>query len=237
MPRYCGFCLIILIFAALQCKSSLSLTEQDFFKNFSVQPMKSKNLFQLLLSVMLIVGTTGCYDDDEIKDAEKYTFQGIRYAFEEEGDGLSFYDVEYNPLIVKNNSSETITASYEPYKDTWIESTFRSDDPEAFTWMGEEEIRVSTPNITGNSVYPGGAEKKYCSETEKTESTNSNITTTGVPPHHKLIMNGTIHYSKLVTTYTLTFVGEYTKTIKEIKGKYIRTAPESHTVKINLVEI
>ena len=42
---------------------------------------------------MLIVCTTGCYDKDEIKDAEKYLFKDIQYSFEE-GDGFSTYDVE-----------------------------------------------------------------------------------------------------------------------------------------------
>lgn len=91
---------------------------------------------------MLIVGTTGCYDEDEIKDAEKYIFQDIRYAFEEDGDGLSFYDVELDPIIVENNSQSTMTVNNEPLEDTWIESTFLSYDPEAFTWMGEEETTL-----------------------------------------------------------------------------------------------
>lgn len=34
--------------------------------------MKQQKLFHLVLSAMLIVCTTGCYDKDEIKDAEKY---------------------------------------------------------------------------------------------------------------------------------------------------------------------
>lgn len=200
--------------------------------------MRPKNLFQLLLlSVMLIVGTTGCYDEDEIKDAEKYTFQDIRYAFEEDGDGLSFYDVELDPIIVENNAQSTMTVNNEPFEDTWIESTFLSYDPEAFTWMGEEEIWVSTPSVIGDSVYPGGAEKKYCSGTEKTKNPNSIISTSSIPPHYKLTIDRTLHYSKLVATYTLTFVGEYTKTIKEIKGKYIRTTPESHFGNMHYVEI
>lgn len=199
--------------------------------------MKPKNLFQLLLSVMLIVGTTGCYDEDEIKDTERYTFQDIRYAFEDEEDGLSFYDVKLDPIIVENNASSTMTVDNEPLENTWIESTFLSNDPEAFTWMGEEEIWVSTPFVHGDSVFPGGAEKKYCSGTEKTKNPNSNSSTASIPPHYKLTIDRTLHYSKLVTTYTLTFVGEYTKTIKEIKGKYIRTAPESSIGNLNYVEL
>ena len=39
--------------------------------------MKQQKLFHLVLSAMLIVCTTGCYDKDEIKDAEKYLFKDI----------------------------------------------------------------------------------------------------------------------------------------------------------------
>ena len=51
-----------------------------------VKAMKQQKLFHLVLSAMLIVCTTGCYDKDEIKDAEKYLFKDIQYSFEE-GDG------------------------------------------------------------------------------------------------------------------------------------------------------
>ena len=44
--------------------------------------MKQQKLFHLVLSAMLIVCTTGCYDKDEIKDAEKYLFKDIQYSFE-----------------------------------------------------------------------------------------------------------------------------------------------------------
>ena len=37
-----------------------------------VKAMKQQKLFHLVLSAILIVCTTGCYDKDEIKDAEKY---------------------------------------------------------------------------------------------------------------------------------------------------------------------
>ena len=49
-------------------------------------PTKSKGYettetIPLVLSAMLIVCTTGCYDKDEIKDAEKYLFQKISILF------------------------------------------------------------------------------------------------------------------------------------------------------------
>lgn len=200
--------------------------------------MRPKNLFQLLLlSVMLIVGTTGCYDEDEIKDAEKYIFQDIRYNYEDEEDGLTFYDIKFAPRVIRNDSPMTITVTDDPYKNTWVSTTFKSYDPEAFTWMGEEEVWVTTPNILGDSVYPDEVEVRYCNETVKTESIISAVSTINVPPHHKLIIEDTFHYSKLVATYTLTFVGEFSKTKKKIKGKFIRTTPESHSGKKKLVEI
>ena len=98
---------------------------------------------------MLIVCTTGCYDKDEIKDAEKYLFKDIQYSFEE-GDGFSTYDVELLPFIMENNLNNSITTTNSPFEDTWQETTFQSNDPEAFVWMGEEDVFVNTIVKWGN---------------------------------------------------------------------------------------
>ena len=83
--------------------------------------MKQQKLFHLVLSAMLIVCTTGCYDKDEIKDAEKYLFKDIQYSFEE-GDGFSTYDVELLPFIMENNLNNSITTTNSPFEDTWQET-------------------------------------------------------------------------------------------------------------------
>lgn len=111
--------------------------------------MKQQKLFHLVLSAMLIVCTTGCYDKDEIKDAEKYLFKDIQYSFEE-GDGFSTYDVELLPFIMENNLNNSITTTNSPFEDTWQETTFQSNDPEAFVWMGEEDVFVNTPYMFGD---------------------------------------------------------------------------------------
>lgn len=77
--------------------------------------MKQQKLFHLVLSAMLIVCTTGCYDKDEIKDAEKYLFKDIQYSFEE-GDGFSTYDVELLPFIMENNLNNSITTTNSPLR-------------------------------------------------------------------------------------------------------------------------
>lgn len=50
-----------------------------------VKAMKQQKLFHLVLSAILIVCTTGCYDKDEIKDAEKYLFKDIQYSLKKKG--------------------------------------------------------------------------------------------------------------------------------------------------------
>ena len=126
--------------------------------------MKQQKLFHLVLSAMLIVCTTGCYDKDEIKDAEKYLFKDIQYSFEE-GDGFSTYDVELLPFIMENNLNNSITTTNSPFEDTWQETTFQSNDPEAFVWMGEEDVFVNTPYMFGDELLLSGATIKYGSET------------------------------------------------------------------------
>ena len=191
--------------------------------------MKQQKLFHLALYAILIVCTTGCYDKDEIRDGEKYLFKDIQYSFEEEGDGFSTYDVELPPFIMENNSSGSITTTHSPFEDAWQESTFQSNDPEAFAWMGEEDVFVNAPYVFGNKPSSSGTTIKYGSETTKAKGPNSSASTISIAPYHRLIIKGTLHYSKLVATYTLTFAGEYTKTEKQIKGKLIQTTPESHT--------
>lgn len=173
--------------------------------------MKQQKLFHLVLSAMLIVCTTGCYDKDEIKDAEKYLFKDIQYSFEE-GDGFSTYDVELLPFIMENNLNNSITTTNSPFEDTWQETTFQSNDPEAFVWMGEEDVFINTPYMFGDELLLSGATIKYGSETTKAKGPNSSTSTISIQPHCRLIIKGTLHYSKLVATYTLTFAGEYTKT-------------------------
>ena len=185
---------------------------------------------------MLIVCTTGCYDKDEIKDAEKYLFKDIQYSFEE-GDGFSTYDVELLPFIMENNLNNSITTTNSPFEDTWQETTFQSNDPGVFAWMGEEDIFVNAPYMFGDELSLSGTTIKYGSETTKAKGPNSSTSTISIPPHCRLIIKGTLHYSKLVATYTLTFVGEYTKTEKQIKGKFIQTTPESYTGDITMEPI
>lgn len=82
---------------------------------------------------------------------------------------------------------------------------------------GEEDVFVNTPYMFGDELLLSGATIKYGSETTKAKGPNSSTSTISIQPHCRLIIKGTLHYSKLVATYTLTFAGEYTKTEKQIK--------------------
>lgn len=199
--------------------------------------MKAGKLFQLAFSVILIACTTGCSDKDEVLEADNYQFKEIKYSFEEEGDGFSTYDVECPPTITRNNSSSPMTVTERPFDNTWQETTFQSNDPEAFAWMEGQEQYVSTPYMFKNELYSDGADIKYCSETIKTKSANNSSSTITLPPYTQLTTTGISHYSKMVATYTLVFVGEHTKTEKQIKGKFIQTIPEYHTAKYLTEEI
>ena len=113
--------------------------------------MKQQKLFHLVLSAMLIVCTTGCYDKDEIKDAEKYLFKDIQYSFEE-GDGFSTYDVELLPFIMENNLNNSITTTNSPFEDTWQETTFQSNDPEAKQQKPKVQTAVLPPSAYNLTV-------------------------------------------------------------------------------------
>ena len=150
--------------------------------------MKQQKLFHLVLSAMLIVCTTGCYDKDEIKDAEKYLFKDIQYSFEE-GDGFSTYDVELLPFIMENNLNNSITTTNSPFEDTWQETTFQSNDPEAFVWMGEEDVFVNTPYMFGDELLLSGATIKLWQRNNKSQRSKQQYFhhqhTTSLSAHHK----------------------------------------------------
>lgn len=103
--------------------------------------MKQQKLFHLVLSAILIVCTTGCYDKDEIKDAEKYLFKDIQYSFEEEGDGFSTYDVELLPFIMENNLNSSITTTNSPLKTHGRKPPSKATTPEHLHGWGRRHIR------------------------------------------------------------------------------------------------
>lgn len=109
--------------------------------------------------------------------------------------------------------------------------------PRSICMDGEEDVFVNTPYMFGDELLLSGATIKYGSETTKAKGPNSSTSTISIQPHCRLIIKGTLHYSKLVATYTLTFAGEYTKTEKQIKGKFIQTTPESYTGDITMEPI
>ena len=102
--------------------------------------MKQQKLFHLVLSAILIVCTTGCYDKDEIKDAEKYLFKDIQYSFEE-GDGFSTYDVELLPFIMENNLNSSITTTNSPLKTHGRKPPFRATTPKHLYGWGRRCVR------------------------------------------------------------------------------------------------
>lgn len=102
-----------------------------------VKAMKQQKLFHLVLSAMLIVCTTGCYDKDEIKDAEKYLFKDIQYSFEE-GDGFSTYDVELLPFIMENNLNNSITTTNSPSKTHGRKPPSRATTPKHLYGWGKK---------------------------------------------------------------------------------------------------
>ena len=124
--------------------------------------MKQQKLFHVL-SAMLIVCTTGCYKD-EIKDAENICSKIFNTLLKKGMDARCRAPALHHGKTILNNS---ITTTNSPFEDTWQETTFQSNDPEAFVWMGEEDVFVNTPYMFGDELLLRGATIKYGSETTK----------------------------------------------------------------------
>lgn len=198
--------------------------------------MKQINLLrQSLCGIFLLCTLVACSNDEEIN--EKYSFKDIRYSLEE-GDGKSCFETELPLEVTVNKSSQSKSVIHKPYENEWEETTFLSDDPEAFTWMGKEEIYVQAPFTILDKVYANNNMKvKYGAETIQIKSPNKSDSSTTIPPHSKLTIGSILTYKRLTVTYTITLTGEYTKTEKQIKGKYIKTVPAYHKATIKLEKL
>ena len=106
---------------------------------------------------------------------------------------------------MENNSSGSITTTHSPFEDAWQESTFQSNDPEAFAWMGEEDVFVNAPYVFGNKPSSSGTTIKYGSETTKAKGPNSSASTISIAPYHRLIIKGTLLFGPLAFVVSLPY--------------------------------
>lgn len=194
--------------------------------------MKRNRMFQTMASLcatlLLCAGFTACQNDDEnIVETEPMVVKSIEYVFEE-GDGVSTYEVELDTLIYTNYGSQPKPCSYNSNDRIFCETTFNSNDPEAFTWMVEgDTVLVNDAHlfgekevITDNSTYI-----PYMNTTFYKHPNGVNGSSTDLKPNDMLIVVDKVLYKKMVTTYLLEVEGAYTGTIQNIKGKLTKIWP------------
>lgn len=194
--------------------------------------MKRNRMFQTMASLcaalLLCAGFTACQNDDKnIVETEPMVVKSIEYVFEE-GDGVSTYEVELDTLIYTNYGSQPKPCSYNSNDRIFCETTFSSNDPEAFTWMVEgDTVLVNDAHlfgekevITDNSTYI-----PYINTTFYKHPNGVNGASTDLKPNDMLIVVDKVLYKKMVTTYLLEVEGAYTGTIQNIKGKLTKIWP------------
>ena len=177
---------------------------------------------------LLCTALVSCQDEEEAIDNEPFVVKNIEYVFEE-GDGESTFEQKMDTFVYVNQSNQGRYVEQRPFDGLYLETTFSSDDPTAFTWMTEgDTIMVKDFFVLSGKPYANDAGYiPYQNETIRELPSVSIKDGTSLPPNSKLTCTGKIIFKKIVATYLLDIEGVYTGTLQTIKGKITKTEPYS----------
>ena len=139
------------------------------------------------------------------------------------------FEQEFYPIVFNNHTDLTQYVEWRPYDGLYMETTFNSDDPNAFTWKTESDtIMVKDVFVFDGEPCVLDAEYiPYLNETVQRAPNVSGKNRTNVPPNTKVTVTGKIFFQKIVATYLLDIEGVYTGNLQTIKGKITKTEPQS----------
>ena len=204
--------------------------------------MKRNLKYRLCVSLCTIAwlctSFVSCQSEEETIVDEPFVVKNIEYVFEE-GDGETMFEQAFIPIVVANHTDQTQYVEWSPFDGLYIETTFSSDDPNAFTWRTEgDTIMVKDvyvfdgePRVISNEYMP------YLDEMVQRVPIVSAEYRASVPPHMKATVTGKIIFQKIVATYLLDIEGTYTGTLQTIKGKITKTEPQDHCSEIVLEDL
>lgn len=192
--------------------------------------MKRNLMYRLCASLcafaLLCTGLVSCQDDEETIVDEPFVVKNIEYVFEE-GDGESMFEQEFNPIVFTNHTDLPQSIEWSPLDGFYLETTFSSDDPNAFTWVTEgDTVMVKDVFVLNDKPYANDAGYiPYLNETVQGTPNLSIKIKTDLHPNMKVTVTGKIIFQKIVATYLLDIEGAYTGTLQTIKGKITKTEP------------
>lgn len=192
--------------------------------------MKRNLKYRLCVSLctiaLLCTGLVSCQDEEETIVNEPFVVKNIEYVFEE-GDGESTFEQEFYPIVFSNYTELPQYVEWSPFDGFYLETTFSSDDPNAFTWKTESDrIMVKDVFVLNGKPYANDAGYiPYQNETTREIPSVSIKDGTSLPPNSKLTCTGKVIFKKIVATYLLDIEGAYTGTLQTIKGKITKTEP------------
>ena len=194
--------------------------------------MNRNFMYRLCVSLctiaLLCTGFVSCQDEEETIVNEPFVVKNIDYVFEE-GDGVGTFEQKMDTFVYVNQSNQGRYVEQRPFDGLYLETTFSSDDPTAFTWMTEgDTIMVKDVFVLSGKPYANDAGYiPYQNETIRELPSVSIKDGTTLPPNTKLTYTGKIIFKKIVATYLLDIEGAYTGTLQTIKGKITKTEPYS----------
>ena len=194
--------------------------------------MNRNLMYRLCVSLCTIAwlctGLVSCQDEKETIVNEPFVVKNIEYVFEE-GDGESTFEQEFYPIVFSNYTELPQYVEWSPFDGFYLETTFSSDDPNAFTWITDgDRIMVKDVFVLNGKPYANDAGYiPYQNETTREIPSVSIKDGTSLPPNSKLTCTGKVIFKKIVATYLLDIEGAYTGTLQTIKGKITKTEPYS----------
>ena len=190
--------------------------------------LKHRLCVSLCTIAWLCTSFVSCQSEEETIVDEPFVVKNIEYVFEE-GDGESMFEQELDTVVYVNQGNQSRYVEWRPYDGFYLETTFSSDDPNAFTWRTEgDTIMVKDIFVLSGEPYANDAGYiPYLNETVQRTPNVSIKEGTTLHPDTKLTCTGTIIFQKIIATYLLDIEGVYTGTLQTIKGKITKTEPYS----------
>lgn len=173
----------------------------------------------------------------DIQPSERYVLKRITYSL-----NAYLYEKQIREKSqdkVYNNGNATISSTFFPYINEFCKMEFISDDPVAFTLLGEKTLVVEVPTIKDGSLVMNGSQAVYTSDQQDLPlpfPLSDTISAKVVFPAHTC-MRATLllEYDWFGTEYTLYAIQPKKGKQRIIKGRLQGRVPKGHFIKREII--
>ena len=168
--------------------------------------------------VFSLFALIACEKEESVPEPQ-YQLVDIVYSLED-GDGLQEETEDLATRVIRNDTGSELTYTPVCEIDKKDESTFKSDDPNAFLITGTDSVSVLTPTLIVDGEIYTMKTNIYSDELQYTKPSVSTLSITTVPVNTKLTVEQQLIWKFLTVTYKVTFKDKLTGNQKSAKGKW-----------------